>query len=73
MTRTGSGGFNTAFRIPTPLLARVDAFARSRESNEPGREVTRSEAIRILITRALDSVALDYNPPAESPASGAKP
>lgn len=69
MTRTGSGGLNTALRIPPPLLQRIDAFARQLQLELPGSEVTRSEAIRILLTRALDSVACDYNPPE----SGAKP
>ena len=55
MTRTPSAGFNTALRIPIPLLERIDGFGRRLASQRPGEEVTRSEAIRILITRALDA------------------
>jgi len=73
MSRATSGGVTTAFRLPPSIAARVDAFARSLETHEPGREVTRSEAIRILITRGLDSVVCDYNSPDPTPASGAKP
>jgi hypothetical protein len=72
VTRTGSGGFNTAIRIPAPLLERIDAFARQLQSELPGSEVTRSEAIRILVTRALDSVNPPGPPMPTPPASGAK-
>ena len=56
MTRTGSGGFNTAIRIPPPLLERIDDFAHKLQAAVPGSEVTRSEAIRILVTKGLDAV-----------------
>lgn len=72
MTRTGAGGMNTALRIPVPLLIRIDAFACELQTAVPGSAVTRSEAIRILVTRALDSL----NPPGPlltpPPASGSK-
>ena len=57
MTRTGSGGMNTAIRIPPPLLERIDAFARKLQAAVLGSEVTRSEAIRVLITQALNRLA----------------
>lgn len=67
MTRTGTGGKLTAIRIPAPLLARIDAFTKNLQAQMPGSEITRSEAIRILITHALDGLApvkRDGTPPA---------
>lgn len=61
---------NTAIRISPPLLARIDAFAVRLQAELPGAMVTRSEAIRILLTKALDSVAPLAPAP---PASGSKP
>ena len=40
-------------RIPRPLVERVDDYARQR-NRETGLTVTRSEAVRVLLTDALD-------------------
>ena len=53
MVRSSSGGRTTAFRLPPQTEAGVDAYARQLESQSPGREVTRSEAIRLLLAEAL--------------------
>jgi hypothetical protein len=73
MSRATSGGVTTAFRLPPSIAARVDVFARSLEGREPGREVTRSEAIRILITRGLDAEVENACKVPFSTVSGAKP
>ena len=44
----------TGVRLEQNLLDRVAEFARQVEIGNPGIEVSRSEAIRILLTYALD-------------------
>ena len=38
-------------RLPKTLIAAIDAFAKSK--SDPGLKISRSDAIRILLTRAL--------------------
>ncbi|MEY4550654.1 MAG: hypothetical protein RL685_6849 [Pseudomonadota bacterium] len=46
----------TAFRLPTELLARLDAYAARLRFEQPGVNVTRADAVRLLLTRALDEI-----------------
>lgn len=46
-----------AFRLPESLISRIDAFAEQCERERPGLSVSRTEALVILLTRALDAEA----------------
>lgn len=50
----GSGTQLVAFRLEPEMLAKVDAFAREMEARVPGLAVTRTDAVRVLLTRALE-------------------
>ena len=41
-------------RLPAALVARVDRFAERLRAELPGTRFARSEAVRVLLTRALD-------------------
>ena len=45
-----------AFRLPDALVAEVDRYARKLEVERPGSEVTRAEAVRVLLVNALNRV-----------------
>ena len=45
-----------AFRLPASLVARVDAYAKRLNAATPGLDVTRTDAVRALLTQALDRV-----------------
>jgi hypothetical protein len=45
-----------AFRLPGSLLARVDAYAKRLNAATPGLDVTRTDAVRALLTQALDQI-----------------
>ena len=45
-----------AFRFPDDLIGRVDAYAKRLEAEQPGISVTRADAVRALLTRALDAI-----------------
>lgn len=46
-----------AFRLPAPLVARLDAHAAKMSAEQPGMTFTRADAVRTLLTRALDAEA----------------
>jgi len=46
-----------AFRLPVSLLARLDAYAEQMGVEQPGMTFTRADALRVLLTRALDEHA----------------
>jgi predicted DNA-binding protein len=43
----------TGFRLPTELIERLDAHAERMRKRAAGVRVTRSDAVRVLLTRAL--------------------
>lgn len=45
-----------AFRFPKDLIARIDRYVTRLESEHPGLEFSRSDAVRTLLTRALDEI-----------------
>ena len=45
-----------AFRLPEILLERLDRHAERMSKDHPGLEFTRVDALRTLLTRALDEV-----------------
>jgi len=45
----------TAIRLPDEMLARIDAFAERLQREQPGLDVNRAVAIRILIARSLQA------------------
>jgi hypothetical protein len=52
-----------AIRLPNTLLARVDRYAERMNHDYPGSGQTRAQAVRTLLTRALDEVeAADKRP-----------
>lgn len=44
----------TAFRLPTDLLRRLDNHVKRLQDDSPGMKVTRADAVRMLLTRGLD-------------------
>jgi predicted DNA-binding protein len=46
----------TGIRLPDELFARIDAYAERLRKEQPGLEVNRAMAIRLLITKGLDAV-----------------
>ncbi len=43
-----------AFRFPKELIEQLDAYAKQLETETPGLIVSRSEAARILLSRAFE-------------------
>ena len=43
-----------AFRLAADLIERVDAHARRMEAAQPGLAFSRSDAVRVLLNKALD-------------------
>ena len=43
-----------AFRLEAELVERVNAYAKRLEQERPGLEFSRADAVRVLLTRALD-------------------
>lgn len=43
-------------RLPAALVGRVDQFAEHMRAELPGTRFARAEAVRVLLTRALDQV-----------------
>jgi hypothetical protein len=54
--KTGKGEATqlVAFRLEESLLARLDTYAKGMEEKIPGLTFNRSDAVRALLTRALD-------------------
>jgi hypothetical protein len=52
--RTGGNDRQIVVRLPAALVARVDRFADQLRAELPGTRFARSEAVRVLLTRALD-------------------
>lgn len=44
----------TAFRIPAELVDRLDGYLMKLRKKQRGTKVTRSDALRLLLARALD-------------------
>jgi len=51
-----------AFRLPVDLLKRIDKHAERMRDQQPGVNVTRTDVVRMLLTRALDHVDGDSPP-----------
>lgn len=43
-----------AFRLPKALVARLDAYAARLADEQPGMSFTRTDVVRVLLTKALD-------------------
>lgn len=44
-----------AFRLPKDLVKRLDDFVARMSAAQPGMNVTRTDAVRVLLVRALDA------------------
>lgn len=44
----------TAFRLPRELLKRLDAHVEQLRREQPGMTISRADAVRVLLGRALD-------------------
>ncbi len=44
----------TGFRLPTELVERLDAYAERLRAEHPGLSLSRTDAVRELLTFALD-------------------
>ena len=44
------------FRLPADLVKRLDKHAERMQAEQPGLQVTRADALRVLLTEALDRV-----------------
>ena len=51
-----------AFRLPTSLVKRIDAYAARLGTETPGIEYTRADAARALLSRALEIVEAQTTP-----------
>lgn len=47
--------WQAAVRFPLDLVGRIDTFREAVAAANPGMKVSRSDAIRLLVTRALDA------------------
>jgi ribosomal protein S9 len=47
--------WQAAIRFPLELVGRIDAFREAVATVNPGVKVSRSDAVRMLVTRALDA------------------
>lgn len=56
MTKSNERGEQLAFRFPKALIERLDRYAARLSDEHPGLEFSRSDAVRTLLTRALDEV-----------------
>jgi hypothetical protein len=56
MKTQGAAKTLQAVRLPVVLIERLDAHAARLRGESPGMEVTRSDAIRSLLTEGLDRV-----------------
>ena len=59
-----------AFRLSNRLLSRVDRHAKRLARQQPGISFTRVDAVRDLLTRALDIVEKPENPPSSYAVTG---
>jgi hypothetical protein len=44
-----------AFRLPKSLIAKLDDYAAQLAKEQPGMSFTRTDVVRVLLTRALDA------------------
>jgi sulfate adenylyltransferase subunit 1 (EFTu-like GTPase family) len=44
----------TAFRLPVDLIERLDKHVKRLQDAAPGMNITRADAVRVLLTRGLD-------------------
>lgn len=54
MAARGSNDSQLVVRLPSALVERVDAFAERMRAELPGTRFARAEAVRVLLSRALD-------------------
>jgi hypothetical protein len=67
--KTSDGkGVQVAFRFEPDLVARIDGHAERLAAQHPGLRFTRADAVRALLTSALDSAERDA-PATEADAS----
>lgn len=50
----------TAIRLDNDLIERIDQYRRDKEEENPGLEISRSSAIRMLLNKGLDLVEKGY-------------
>lgn len=53
-SRSGGNDRQIVVRLPAVLVGRIDRFAERLRAELPGTRFARSEAVRVLLTRALD-------------------
>jgi hypothetical protein len=68
--RSGGNDRQIVVRLPATLVGRVDRFAERLRADLPGTRFARSEAVRVLLTRALDQAGVSSG--ARPPAGKAK-
>jgi hypothetical protein len=54
MTTEGNTTRQIAFRLTEGLLSRLDRLAKRLSGERPGLRVTRTDVVRMLLTRGLD-------------------
>lgn len=52
-TRINDALTQIAFRIPTSMLAKIDQYAALMRDQSPGLGATRTDALRVLIAKAI--------------------
>ena len=48
------------FRLPAELVRRLDRYAERLRKEQPGLRATRTDAVRVLLTEALDRKEADH-------------
>ena len=56
MSRRGMGGRQLAFRLPQDLIDRLMKHVQRMNKTIPGHQFTAADAVRMLLTQALDTV-----------------
>lgn len=58
----GTATQQTAFRLPTLLLERLDRYAERLRLEQPGLTISRADVVRLLLTRGLDQLEIGQSP-----------
>lgn len=61
--RSSEEKIQTGFRLPKDLLARVEGYVKVLEASTPGLRHSRTDAVIVLLTKALDQAEQENTSP----------
>lgn len=70
MPKSTEPGEQLAFRFPKKLVERIDRYAVTLAEEHSGIEFSRSQVVRVLLTRALDALDKEKSPKRRSGKAG---